>query len=85
MESFFRSVVNHFAIGEHFAENLLDQRDVDSVWTLEENGANLKTVHTDKKSGVVSTIDRRMDGDVQNVTLSCKDVVCTNVWRRVTK
>jgi hypothetical protein len=82
MESFFRSVETYFVLGEHFAENTLDQRDVDAVWTFEDDC--LKTVHVDKK-GVKSVIERRLDGDIQKLIIKCNDVVCTNVWRKTGK
>jgi hypothetical protein len=80
MASFFRTVENHFVLDEHFAENLLDQRDVDAIWTLE--GNCLKTVHVDKKSGVESVIERTMEADCQIVVMKCKGAVCKNVWRK---
>ena len=43
MESFFRNVTNYFALGDHFAENTLDQRDIDSVWTMEEQYEQIET------------------------------------------
>jgi hypothetical protein len=75
-------VENYFTLGEHFSEALLDQREVDSVWTFEDNC--LKTVNVDK-NGIESAVERRMIGDIQNVIIKCKDVVCTNVWRKTGK
>ena len=70
MESFFRSVENHFSLGEHFAENVIDQREVDSVYTYVPETKCLKTVHVDKK-GIESVIERTMEGDTQNVVFRC--------------
>ncbi len=83
MEAFFRSAVSHFCLGEHFAESTLDHRDVDAVWTLEDDGKVLKTIHVDKKSGVEWTVEE--GGQVQHMTLRCKDVVCTNTFKRLNR
>merc|ERR1711884_980352 len=47
MVSFFRAVRNEFELNQHFAEDLLDQREVDAVWTWEEDKKCLKTTHVD--------------------------------------
>ena len=49
METIFRSVSNTFKLGEHFSENVVDRREVDSVWSYDPDTVCLKTVHVDKQ------------------------------------
>ena len=49
METIFRSVSNTFKLGEHFNENVVDRREVDSVWSYDPDSVCLKTVHVDKQ------------------------------------
>lgn len=49
METVFRSVSNSFRLGEHFSENLVDRREVDSVWNYDPDSVCLKTVHIDNQ------------------------------------
>ena len=49
METIFRSVSNTFKLGENFSENLVDRREVDSVWSYDPDTVCLKTVHVDKQ------------------------------------
>ncbi len=84
METFFRTVVNEFRLGETFAENMLDLREVDAVWTMEEGGECLKNAHVDRKTGVRSAYERRMTGpDEQTVIAKCGDVTVASIWRKL--
>ena len=49
MDTIFRSVSNTFKLGEHFSENVVDRREVDSVWSYDPDTVCLKTVHVDKQ------------------------------------
>ena len=86
-EAIFKTASIHFFLGEPFSETTLDMREVEAIWTLEENGKVLKTVHKDKKSGIVSTLERTMeeDGEVQRAIGKCGDEVCVNIFRRIKK
>ncbi len=80
-----KSATAYFWLNCPFTETTIDDREVDSVYTLEDGGTTLVNVQTDKKTGVTSRIERSLHGDIMNVTMYANNVVSFAVFKRAKK
>ena len=74
----------HFHLNESFSEITIDDRTVESIFTIDDSGNQKKLVHcqTDKQ-GRRSRIERIVREDVMKVSMFINDVTSTAYFRKV--
>lgn len=77
-----RAVTVTFKLGESVEENTVDLRTVSSVFEFDMQTKSFNWTSTDKH-GVVTVVKRTISGDKMNVSMECKGILASAIFKRM--